>query len=139
MVQAHIFSNSPCSRPWAYRWIKFALLLTTVVAQFERQSPAVILTLALLQQPAQSPFAIVFALLPSSTIVLSLKDPAAVFAVYKPLLREISQVATRIISYQSGGAGDIVLAAEDFGVHSDAVRALMRGKPGTRWTSGLPD
>ena len=73
------------------------------------------------------------------TTVLSLKDPAAVFAVYKPLLREISQVATRIISYQSGGAGDIVLAAEDFGVHSDAVRALMRGKPGTRWTSGLPD
>ena len=61
------------------------------------------------------------------------------FAVYKPLLREISQVATRIISYQSGGVGDIVLAAEDFGVHSDAVRALMRGKPGTRWTSGLPD
>jgi hypothetical protein len=73
------------------------------------------------------------------TIVLSLKEPDAVFAVYNPLLREINQVATRITRYQSGGVGDIVLAAEDFGVHYDAVRALIRDRLGTRWTSRLPD
>jgi hypothetical protein len=73
------------------------------------------------------------------TIVLSLKDPDAVFDVYNPLLREINRVATRIIKYQSGGVGDIVLAAEDFGVHYDAVRALIRDRLGTRWTSRLPD
>lgn len=75
----------------------------------------------------------------ASTIVLSLKDPDTVFAAYNPLLREINQVATRITRYQSGGVGDIVLAAEDFGVHCDAVRALIRDRLGTRWTSGLPD
>lgn len=73
------------------------------------------------------------------TIVLSLKDPDAVFDVYNPLLRKINEVATRITKYQSGGVGDIVLAAEDFGVHYDAVRALIRDKLGTRWTSRLPE
>ena len=77
--------------------------------------------------------------LTAPTIVLSLKDPDTVFAAYNPLLRAINAAATRITKYQAGGVGDIILAAEDFGVHYDAVRALMREKLGTRWTTKLPD
>lgn len=73
------------------------------------------------------------------TIVLSLKDPDAVFAAYNPLLRSINKFATGVIKYQSGGVGDIVLAAEDFGLRYDEVRALIRSKLGTRWVDQLPD
>jgi len=73
------------------------------------------------------------------TIVLSLKDPEAVFTAYNPLLRKINRLATGIIKYQSGGIGDIILAAEDLGRHYDDVRTLIRSKLGTRWTEQLPD
>lgn len=73
------------------------------------------------------------------TIVLSLKDPDATFAAYNPLLRGINKFATGVIKYQSGGVGDIVLAAEDFGARYDEVRSLIRLKLGTRWIDQLPD
>lgn len=72
-------------------------------------------------------------------IVLSLKDPDSVFAAYNPILRSLNKFATGVIKYQSGGVGDIVLAAEDFGRHYDEVRTLIRKKLGTRWTEKLPD
>ena len=75
----------------------------------------------------------------ASTIVLSLKDPDAIFAAYNPLLRGINKFATGVIKYQSGGVGDIVLAAEDFGNRYDEVRSLVRSKLGTRWISQLPE
>ena len=73
------------------------------------------------------------------TIVLSLKDPDSVFAAYNPILRSLNKVATRAVKYQSGGVGDIILAAEDFGQHYDDVRSLIRKKLGARWRSQLPD
>lgn len=73
------------------------------------------------------------------TIVLSLRDPDSVFAAYNPILRGLNKLATGVIKYQSGGVGDIVLAAEDFGRHYDEVRTLIRKKLGTRWTEKLPD
>lgn len=73
------------------------------------------------------------------TIVLSLKDPESVFAVYNPLLRSLNKFATGVVKYQSGGVGDIILAAEDFGRHYYEVRTLIRQKLGARWRSQLPD
>lgn len=73
------------------------------------------------------------------TIVLSLKDPDTVFSAYNPLLRGINTLATRVIKYQSGGVGDIILAAEDFGARYEEVRSLIRSKLGTRWTDQLPE
>lgn len=72
------------------------------------------------------------------TIVLSLKDPDTIFSAYNPLLRNINTLATRVIKYQSGGVGDIILAAEDFGARYEEVRSLIRSKLGTRWTDQLP-
>lgn len=73
------------------------------------------------------------------TIVLSLKDPDTIFSAYNPLLRGINTLATRVIKYQSGGVGDIILAAEDFGARYEEVRSLIRSKLGTRWTDQLPE
>ncbi len=73
------------------------------------------------------------------TIVVSLKDPDSVFVAYNPILRGLNKVATRVVKYQSGGIGDIILAAEDFGQHYDDVRTLIRKKLGARWRSQLPD
>ncbi|MFN7179810.1 hypothetical protein [Hyphomonas sp.] len=73
------------------------------------------------------------------TIVLSLKDPDTIFSAYNPLLRGINSFATRVIKYQSGGVGDIILAAEDFGPRYDEVRSLIRSKLGIRWTDQLPE
>jgi hypothetical protein len=73
------------------------------------------------------------------TIVLSLKDPESVFAAYNPLLRSLNKFATGVVKYQSGGVGDIILAAEDFGRHYDEVRTLIRRKLGGRWRNQLPD
>jgi hypothetical protein len=72
------------------------------------------------------------------TIVLSLQDPASVFSAYNPLLRAINTIAGRVTSYQSGGIGDIVLAAEDFGPRYDEVRALIRSKLAARWSDQVP-
>jgi NADH:ubiquinone oxidoreductase subunit 6 (subunit J) len=73
------------------------------------------------------------------TIVLSLEDPGSVFAAYNPLLRSINALAARLTKYQSGGIGDIVLAAEDFGPRYGEVRALIRSKLAARWSDQLPD
>lgn len=72
-------------------------------------------------------------------IVLSLQDPSSVFTAYNPLLRALNALAGRFIKHQSGGIGDIVLAAEDFGPRYDEVRALIRSKLAARWSDQRPD
>lgn len=73
-----------------------------------------------------------------TAIVLSLADPDTVFSVYNPLLAGLNRLATGLVRYQTGGVGDLVLAAEDFGSQYEAVRGLVQSKLGARWSGSLP-
>lgn len=60
-----------------------------------------------------------------TALAVGLKDPAKYNGRYTPLLGLLVWLLTKVIRYQTGGPGDIILAAEDFGVRYDEVKALM--------------
>lgn len=60
-----------------------------------------------------------------TALAIALKDPAKYNRRYTPLLGLLNWLLTKFIRYQTGGPGDIVLAAEDFGARYDEVKARM--------------
>lgn len=64
----------------------------------------------------------------SRTLVVALKDPAAYVDRYNPLLRLLYNLLIRVVRYQAGGDGDIVVVAADFGRRYPEVRELMARK-----------
>ena len=64
---------------------------------------------------------------PSMTraLTVGLKDPAKYNHRYTPLLAMVNWLLTKLVRYQTGGPGDIVLVASDFGARYEEVKALM--------------
>ena len=60
-----------------------------------------------------------------TALAIALKDPAKYNGRYTPLLGLLNWLLTKFIRYQTGGPGDIVLAAEDFGARYAEVKARM--------------
>lgn len=61
----------------------------------------------------------------TTALTVALKDPAKYNQRYTPLLAMLNWLLTKFVRYQTGGPGDIVLVASDFGSRYDEVKALM--------------
>lgn len=61
----------------------------------------------------------------TTALTVALKDPAKYNQRYTPLLALLNWLLTKFVRYQTGGPGDIVLVASDFGARYDEVKALM--------------
>jgi hypothetical protein len=62
----------------------------------------------------------------TKTLTVALKDPGKYNRRYTPLLALLNWLLTKFVRYQTGGPGDIVLVAADFGARYDEVKALMQ-------------
>jgi hypothetical protein len=62
----------------------------------------------------------------TTALTVALKDPAKYNRRYTPLLALLNWLLTKFVRYQTGGPGDIVLVAADFGARYDEVKALMQ-------------
>lgn len=61
----------------------------------------------------------------NNTLVLSFKEPEKYNRKYNFILRKFVELATKIIKYQTGGVGDIVLDPVDFGENYPKVKELL--------------
>jgi hypothetical protein len=61
----------------------------------------------------------------TTALVVALKDPAKYNQRYTPLLAALNWLLTKLVRYQTGGPGDIVLVASDFGDRYGEVKVLM--------------
>jgi hypothetical protein len=59
------------------------------------------------------------------SLVVDLKEPDRYIGRYNPLLRQLHRTLIGVLRIQTGGRGDIVLEAPDFGERYAAVRSLM--------------
>lgn len=62
----------------------------------------------------------------TTAMAVALKDPAKYNRRYTPLLALLNWLLTKFVRYQTGGTGDIVLVAADFGARNEEVKALMQ-------------
>lgn len=60
-----------------------------------------------------------------TALAVALKDPAKYNQRYTPLLGLLNWLLTKFIRYQTGGPGDIVLSADDFGMRYGEVKSRM--------------
>jgi hypothetical protein len=61
----------------------------------------------------------------NTTLVISFKEPEKYNRKYNFILRKFVELATKLIKYQTGGVGDIVIDPVDFGDKYPEVKELM--------------
>ncbi len=61
-----------------------------------------------------------------TVLAVTLRNADTYMRAYNPLLRAVNALATRVNKHQTGGPGDIVLAAEDFSGRYEEVKRLLR-------------
>lgn len=62
---------------------------------------------------------------PNLALVLSFKEPEKYNRKYNFILRKFVELATKLIKYQTGGVGDIVIDPVDLGDKYSEVKELM--------------